>query len=132
MYSLHNIDIWKHTFLYINGATEFNPINDIFCQQDMFKPFIGLRPFVINGVQKTYRWLQVRGFRTFNHYWSHIDIEDGDVHNTIIELIKFLNNMSHTELLSMYNDMLPDLRYNQKRFFEFAQEEKYKMDHLFV
>jgi len=130
-YSLHNMDVWKHTFLYINAATEFDPLNDLFCQQDTFKPMIGLRPFVINGVQRTYRWLRNNGFRTFNHYWPHIDIEHGDVHDTLIELVKFLKEQSPDELLHMYQDMLPDLRFNQQRFYEFAQEQQYKIQHLF-
>jgi len=130
-YSLHNMDVWKHTFLYINAATGFDPLNDLFCQQDTFKPMLGLRPFVINGVQRTYRWLRLHGFKTFNHYWSHIDIENGPVHCTLIELIKHLKSLESSEILEMYNDMLPDLRYNKNRFYEFAKEQKYKMEHLF-
>jgi len=130
-FSLHNMNVWNSTFLYINGATEFEARDDLFCQQDVFKPLIGLRPYVINGVQKTYHWLRYHGFKTFNHYWKHIDIENGDVHKTIIELIKFLKRMETTELQAMYNDMIPDLRYNKERFFEFADEQSYKMEHIF-
>ena len=130
-YDLGPLEVWRHTFLYVNAATEFNPINDLFCQQDVFKPLIGARPFVINGVQKTYRWLRYNGFKTFNHYWDHIDIEDGDVHDTIIDLIKFLGRMDKIEIMNMYNDMLPDLQYNQQRFYEFAKEQKIKMENLF-
>ena len=130
-YDLGPLEVWKHTFLYVNAATEFNPINDLFCQQDVFKPLIGMRPFVINGVQKTYRWLRYNGFKTFNQYWEHIDIEDGDVHDTIIELIEFLGRMDKIEIMNMYNDMLPDLQYNQQRFYEFAKEQKIKMENLF-
>ena len=130
-YSLHNIEVWKTTFLYINAATEFDSTNDLFCQQDTFKPMIGLRPFVINGVQRTYRWLRLNGFKTFNHYWDHIDIENGPVHETIIDLIKYLKSLDSGEILAMYQDMLPELQYNKNRFFEFAQEQKYRMEHLF-
>jgi hypothetical protein len=130
-FTLHKFDVWKHTFLYVNAATEFNPINDLFIQQDVFKPLIGLRPFVINGVQKTYKWLRVNGFRTFNQYWSDIQIEKGDVHKTLIELLLWLSTKSKTELVEMYNDMLPDLFYNRERFFEFAEEQKHKMENIF-
>lgn len=130
-YSLHRLDLWQKSFLYINAATEFNPVDDLFCQQDTFKPMLGLRPFVINGVQKTYRWLRVNGFKTFNHYWNHIPIETGNVHETLIDLIQHLKSQSTGELLSMYNDMLPDLVYNKERFFEFSAEQQHKMEHLF-
>lgn len=130
-FSLHRMDIWQHSFLYIIGATEFNPIDDLFCQQDTFKPMLGLRPFVINGSQKTYHWLEYHGFRTFNRYWSHIPIETGDVHTTLIQLVKHLKAMPSDELLAMYNDMLPDLRYNKQRFWEFSAEQKTIMNNVF-
>lgn len=130
-YSLHRMDIWQSTFLYVNAATEFNPRDDLFCQQDVFKPLIGLRPFVINGQQRTYRYLRNNGFRTFNHYWSHIDIENGPVHDTIIDLIKHLHSLGTDALQDMYLDMLPDLEHNQQRFAEYAHEQKYTLDHLF-
>lgn len=132
MYSLHRLDLWQTSFLYINAATEFDPVNDLFCQQDTFKPMLGLRPFVINGVQKTYRWLRLNGFKTFNHYWPHIDIENGDVHETIIQLITYLESLPQQHLLAMYQAMLPDLHYNRDRFFEFACEQQHKINHLFV
>jgi hypothetical protein len=90
-----------------------------------------MRPFVINGVQRTYRWLRHHGFKTFNQYWPHIAIESGDVHDSIITLIKFLQEQNKHELLAMYNDMLPDLRYNKQRFVSFAQEQKFRMENLF-
>lgn len=130
-YTLHRLDLWQKTFLYVNSATEFDPINDLFCQQDTFKPILGMRPFVINGVQRTYRWLRHHGFKTFNQYWPHIAIESGDVHDSIITLIKFLQEQNKHELLAMYNDMLPDLRYNKQRFVSFAQEQKFRMENLF-
>lgn len=126
--SLHNMQYWKHHFLHIIGATLFDDPGDIFVSETQFKPIIGLRPFVINGVQRTYSWLRSNGFKTFNHYWSHIDIEHGDVHQTLIELIKHLQQ---TDLIAMYNDMLPDLLYNRERFFEYAEEQKNKIDNIF-
>jgi hypothetical protein len=92
---------------------------------------LGLRPFVINGVQRTYRWLRLNGFKTFNHYWSHIDIENGPVHDTLIELITHLKKLDSSEILEMYNNMLPELMHNRNRFFEFAKEQKFKMENLF-
>ena len=130
-FTLHRMDVWQSTFLYVNAATEFNSRDDLFCQQDVFKPLLGLRPFVINGQQRTYRYLRNNGFRTFNHYWPHVNIENGTVHESIIELIKHLVAQGTDELQAMYRDMLPDLLYNQQRFPEYAREQKYKLDHLF-
>ena len=66
--TLHNMHYWQQHFLNIIGATEFNHWDDIFVSETQFKPIIGLRPFVINGNQRTYQWLRDHGFRTFNQY----------------------------------------------------------------
>lgn len=131
-FSLHCMDVWKTTFLYIVGSTEFNPYDDLFCQQDTFKAILGQRPYVINGVQRTYKWLRYHGFRTFNHYWKHIDVENGDVHTGIINVIRYLSDMKEKELTDMYQDMIPDLEYNKNRFYEFAEQQKHIINNIFV
>lgn len=130
-FSLHSMDVWKTSFLYIVGSTEFNPYDDLFCQQDTFKAILGQRPFIINGVQRTYKWLRYHGFKTFNHYWEHIDVENDNVHNGIIEVIKYLSSMTKTELTNMYYDMLPDLEYNKNHFYEFAKSQELLIDNIF-
>ena len=128
-YSLDKLDTWQTTFLYINSCTVFDPDRDLFCQQDVFKPLIGMRPFLLNGNTKTYRWLRLQGFKTFNHYWQHIDVENGPVHDTIIDVIKFLAAKPNTELIDMFNEMLPDLQHNNQRFWEYAKEQKRLITH---
>jgi hypothetical protein len=128
-YSLDKLDTWQSTFLYINSCTVFDPDRDLFCQQDVFKPLLGIRPFLINGNTKTYRWLRLQGFRTFNQYWPHIDVENGPVHDTIIDVLKFLVAKQENELMDMFNDMLPDLHHNHQRFWEYAEEQKRLITH---
>jgi len=128
--TLHRFDYWQKHFLNIVGATEFNPWDDIFVSETQFKPILGLRPFVINGNVRTYQWLRDNGFKTFNQYFGVEleDIKDFEVHDSIIQVVKFLSKLSKSEILSMYNDMLPDLKYNKQRFFEYAHEQKTLVD----
>jgi hypothetical protein len=59
-------------------------------------------------------------------FGPQIDIENGNVHATLTELIEHLHTLKSSEILAMYVDMLPDLKYNKNRFFEFAREQKTK------
>ena len=43
-----------------------------------------------------------------------------------------LVTLDKKEIIAMYNDMLPDLKHNRDRFFEFAKEQQHKMNNLFV
>jgi hypothetical protein len=106
----------------------------MFITEKTWKPIIGLRPFVINGQTKIYKYLRSNGFKTFTHYFKNIELEnilEYQLHNSIIDAIKFLKTLSKDEIICMYKDMLPDLTYNRQRFFEFADEQKCQMENLF-
>ena len=106
----------------------------MFITEKTWKPIIGLRPFVINGQTKIYKWLRDHGFKTFNNYFDGIKLEnipEYKTHDSIIDVITYINSLSKQEILSMYKNMLPDLVHNQQRFFEFVAEQKYKINNLF-
>jgi hypothetical protein len=134
IHSLGNMKTWRTHFLTVVSETEFWPWDNTFVSEKTWKPIIGLRPFVLNGQTKIYKYLRDNGFYTFNHYWPHIEMEElpeSEVHNSLINVIQFLSTLSKTTLLEMYADMLPALKHNRNRFFEYAQEQKYKTEHLF-
>ena len=134
IHSLGNMEYWNSHFLNIVGETEFLPWDNLFVTEKTWKPILGLRPFVINGQTKIYKYLRDNGFYTFNHYWPHIEMEElpeFQVHDSLISTITFLSKLSNDTLLKMYADMLPALEHNRNRFFEFAKEQQYKIENLF-
>lgn len=126
--------LWQNHFLNIASETEFFPWDNMFVTEKTWKPILGLRPFIINGQTKIYSWLRDQGFKTFNHYWDFANIEnvkEFEVHDSIIEVVKYLCNTDEATLGEIYRDMLPDLQHNKQRFFEFAREQKNKVNSLF-
>jgi len=134
IHSLGNMDIWQSHFLTVVGETEFFPWDNTFISEKTWKPILGLRPFLINGQVKIYQWLRDHGFRTFNHYWPQVELEDVkefEVHDSIVAVLKFLSSLDKKQLLDMYQSMLPDLLFNRDRFFEFSKEQSHKIENLF-
>lgn len=130
--TLGRLDIWNKCFLYVSSETVFNQWEPLFANERIWKTMIGLRPYVIQGNPKTYEWLESHGFVTFNKYWPHIRMDESKtVLEDIIEVLKFLKSKSPEEKMAMYNDMLPALKYNKKRFYEFSREQKNKMENIF-
>lgn len=130
--TLGNLNIWQHHFLNVVSETDFEDHLFTFISEKTWKPIVGLRPFIINGQLDVYTQLREHGFKTFNHYWSHIDIENcniDDIQQNICEVIVWLQKQP---LQQLYIDMLPDLRYNRLRFYEFVEEQKHKMENLFA
>jgi len=134
IHSLGNLTIWQQHFLNIVGETEFFPWDNMFISEKTWKPILGLRPFVINGQTKIYKYLRDQGFQTFNHYWPQVDVEGAtelEVHDTIVKVIKYLQELNPADLQNMYQRMWPALTHNRNRFWEFAKEQKYKIENLF-
>ena len=130
--SLHNIEYWQGHFLHIIGATEFSPNVDLFVSETQFKPMLGLRPFLINGNPCTYEWLEQQGFKTFNKYFPSIDfMATNKVHDSILNALVQIKDMTPEQLQKMYEGMMPDLLHNQKHFFTFAGQQQHKIDNLF-
>ena len=130
--TLGRLDIWQTCLLNVVSETEFDSWKPRFITEKMWKPIIGLRPFLIHGQTSIYQWLRNNGFKTFNHHWSHIDVETNpDVHATTVEVLKYLAAKTNVELMDLYIAMLPDIKFNQARYYEFAKEQEYKMKHLF-
>jgi hypothetical protein len=133
LFSLHNMDAWKHHFLYINASTKFWPWDDVFVMQDQYRPIMGLRPFLINGNTRTYKWLRNNGFKTFTHYFpadlenSHEDL----VQLNLIKALLWLTQQPKTDILKMYNHMMPELIHNKERMLDFGKEQRLKMEKLF-
>jgi len=127
-----NLDVWNKCFLYVSSETVFDPSEPLFANERIWKPMIGLRPFVIQGNTDTYKWLEGHGFRTFNKFWPHIDVDTNHrVLENIIDVLLFLKSRPAKEKIAMYNEMLSDLRHNKQRFYEFSKEQKHRMENIF-
>jgi hypothetical protein len=132
--SLGRIDLWQKHFLNIVSETVFYPWDTTFVTEKTWKPIVGMRPFIINGQTQIYQWLRNRGFRTFNQYWNQIPIESAtelDIHDLIVDIVKYIDSKTSEELHDIYRAMLPDLIHNRHRFFEYAREQKIKINNLF-
>jgi len=126
--TLGRLDLWQTHFLNIVSETVFDEWLPLLVTEKMWKATIGLRPYIVHGNPKTYAWMRNHGFKTFNQYWSHIPVETQGPHDSVWQVLEFLRTQ---DLKQMYLDMLPDLRYNKQRFYEFSCEQEYKMEHIF-
>lgn len=130
--SIGRLDVWQQCFLNVVSETEFESWKPRFVTEKMWKPIIGLRPFLIHGQTETYAWLRNQGFKTFNQHWPHIAVEtDPDTHTTTVQVLKYVSAMTADQLGQLYSEMLSDIQHNRQRYWEFSQEQQYKMEHLF-
>lgn len=136
-YSLGEISVWQNCFLNVVHET-FPNTQDVtwnLISEKIFKPLIGMRPFVLNGHRSIYAHLEEYGFYTFEEYWNEINFRNlPEMRSTVEACFNVTNKicqMPLDEIKSMYSDMKPKLIHNRNRFFEYAEEQYKKIENLF-
>jgi hypothetical protein len=137
IYSLGRMDIWQSHFVNVVSEGRFDLNNDMFVSEKIWKPIIGMRPFMINNTHQLYDHLEKNGFDTFRDIWPIPYDQDEEepwlatkeVHDYIINNLKWVERQNLKEL---YQDIRPRLLANRKRFFEHAQEQKKVLENLFL
>ena len=131
-FTLGPMSTWKKCFL--NVISENNLINKYFITEKTYKPILGLRPFILFGNPGILKYLEGAGFYTFEEYWNvnfREQTTEEEIANATVTVIDQICQMTSTEILNLYKEMLPKLMHNRNRFFEHANEQENKIYSLF-
>jgi hypothetical protein len=114
--SLGPLDVWNRSFLIIVTETDHNMNTAVpFVSEKIWKPLIGMRPFVCLGDKGTIKSLKDEGFHTFNEFFGcrkdDLTVDD------VVNLVKRYKGNTTQD----YNSLEEKLIHNRKRFFEYTQ-----------
>ena len=116
--TLGPLDVWNSSFLIIVTETDHNMHTAVpFLSEKIWKPLIGMRPFVCLGDKGTTKSLQEAGFHTFNEFFG-CKKEDLTVDDVVNLVKRYKGNPTED-----YNLLKDKLIHNRKRFFEYAREQ---------
>ena len=117
--SLGDIQLWNSHFVTI--VTETQHVLDLgfpFFSEKIWKPMIGMRPFLLVGDGGSIKYLQDNGFHTFNELFG-LEKNDLTVDDIVMAIKAFTGDTTE-----IYDSILDKLKHNKKRFYEFAEEQK--------
>jgi hypothetical protein len=128
VYSLGQLKIWNQSLINIVSETQFDFSPNVFLSEKIWKPIIGLRPFVINGSPGIYKILKQAGFDCFEDLFpvsilSNENFNNGWKFDNHKHIIAALDNIKDKNLLEIYHQLKPRLLYNQKLFYEYASNQ---------
>jgi hypothetical protein len=120
--SLGPLDAWNSSFLVIVTETDHNMQTEVpFLSEKIWKPLIGMRPFVCLGDRGTIRTLKEAGFHTFNEFFG-VDKDDLTV-SDIVNIVKMYRGDPQKD----YQSLKVKLAHNRERFFQYAREQQQKL-----
>jgi hypothetical protein len=134
IYSLGRQEIWQNHLVNVVSETEFNYKKQVFVSEKIWKPVIGMRPFMINADPRVYSWLEERGFDSFLDLWPNMPHHNvvGTVVDAIVANLKWLSAFTDAEKMAWYQSIRPRLQANRNRFFEYVTEQEQKVSNLFL
>jgi len=128
IYSLGRLDIWNSSFLNIVSETQYEYSANVFISEKIYKPILGLRPFIINGSPNIYSWLKRIGFDCFEDIFpvNALSVNDSDGckfknHQLICQVVQ---ELCHADLELLYKKLLPRLVHNRNLFYEYAKNQQ--------
>ena len=143
-YTLGDLNIWRQTiftvvsdaFLFESGKS-MNPTGRVILDQPgnyghtiisekIYKPILGLRPFLVNGSYEVTKKFKDMGFDLFEDVLN-ITLDDlktkQGIHDTIVRTLTMLASLTPAERLQWYTDLLPRLRANKQHFYKHAEQQ---------
>jgi hypothetical protein len=111
IYSLGNIKVWNSSFLNIVSETHQDLTSKFpFVSEKIFKPIIGLRPFLCYGHPETSKLLTDKGFKTFDEDFGYVPTNC--YRENAKQLAAIIDNIDNPR--DMFNKLLPKLIYNKQ------------------
>lgn len=112
LYNDFFVDIISET--YTHGLT-------FFITEKTLRPMLAMTPFIINGPQGYLSTLKSDyGIKTFSQWWdeSYDNYQTYDRIKKIYQVIDYLDQLTPSDRVSMYNDMSKVLEHNYQRMLE--------------
>ena len=122
--TLGDINNWNRHFLNVVTETVHDVDSINFWSEKIFKPIVGLRPFLVYSPGGAIDILEQHGFV---HYCDDFaDISDSDLRQTgnIPNFLKVLSDQPHSYLKKKYQQLTKKISYNKSRFDQYVLEQK--------
>ena len=121
--TLGNTNIWCSHFLNVVTETWWS-INQVhFVSEKIYKPMVGLRPFLLWSEDMGVKWLTDRKFELYHTDFQDITDLNLTNHENMIPFLKILSQQPKTYLENKFVDLKEKLLYNRNRFDEYVQEQ---------
>jgi hypothetical protein len=126
--SIGNLSNWQRSFLNVVTETVYNINQNHFVSEKIFKPIVGLRPFLVYDTDGASSWLTACGFDPYIHDFTDISDLDLSRPENIPEFLKTLCEQPTCYFQSKFVALMPKLLYNRNRFATYVAEQKHKIN----
>jgi hypothetical protein len=121
-------EIWRRCLFNLVTETAWDINNTAFVSEKIYKPILGMRPFVVYDPDGGETWLRDRGFETYRQDFR--DISDHDPCDPI-HTIDFLNDLASqpkSYFKAKFTSLTEKIKFNLDRFETYVQEQRTRIN----
>jgi hypothetical protein len=125
--SLGPVQIWQRCFLNMVTETIYDVDHQWFVSEKIYKPVIGMRPFVVHAPNGAKNWLAHVGLLDYLDDFQDIcDLDLAQPTNHALFLAQ-LSAQPRSYFQKKYNDLHSKILYNKEQFLEYVNQLKIKI-----
>lgn len=126
--SLGSLSNWHRCFLNVVTETVFDVDREWFVSEKIYKPIIGLKPFLVYAPNSAQEWLHSAGFETYVRDFEDItDLDISDPAN-MVDFLQTLAAQGASYWQHKKFALRDKLQYNKERFSGYTAEIVHKLD----
>lgn len=119
--------IWRRCFLNVVTETIYDVDQAWFVSEKIYKPVIGLRPFIVHAPNGARTWLAHVGLENYLDDFRDIsDLDLGQASNHA-QFLLVLTSQPHSYFLKKYQELFPKMCHNKHKFLEHVAQIKNKI-----
>lgn len=124
--SLGNISNWARCFLNVVTETAYDINQCQFVSEKIYKPILGMRPFLVYDPDGASKWLRDRKFVTY--YDDFTDITDMDLTKptNVAPFLSILSEQPRSYWQKKLVDLNQKIVYNKQNFYKYVDAQKLK------
>ena len=119
--SLGHPENWRRHFLNIVTETQYDIQNTYFVSEKIYKPMVGLRPFLVYASDGAKEWLTERGFELYVNDFADITDLDLAQPENIAEFLTVLCQQNSSYWQSKYLALKDKILYNNNNFYTYIK-----------
>lgn len=125
--SIGHLSNWQQSFLNVVTETVYNINQNHFVSEKIFKPIVGLRPFLVYDTDGASTWLTAQGFQPYTADFKDISDLDLTIPENLAPFLKTLCEQPQSYFQEKFVALMPKLLYNRNQFNIYVATQKNKI-----
>jgi hypothetical protein len=126
--TLGNMKNWQRHFLNIVTETVYDINTNNFVSEKIYKPIMGMRPFLVYDPDGACRWLRDRGFEPYTTDFADITDLDLTIPDNLAPFLVVLSEQQPVYWRKKLIDLNQKIVYNKQNFYKYGDKQKTQSD----